>query len=348
MLGVRRRRHPPVHCRHDSSGEVGSATPRAAGAGAGRRAGSPGNQPGAGTGRGLGGVRGQPRLPRAHAGRLPLRATGNLVVADLPRPSGRPQFQTLPLLPPIQPEGTPMLTVNAYAATSATEPLVPTTIERRDLGPHDVLIEIAYAGICHSDIHTVRGEWGDITYPLTVGHEIVGEVAEVGAEVTKHAVGDRVGVGCMVNSCRECANCLAGEEQYCLTRQHRHLRRRRPRRHDHPGRLLHPRRGRRGLRAARPGPRSRTRRPRRCCAPASPPTRRSRTGRPGPASRSPSSASAASATWPSRSPHAMGAEVTVLSQTLSKKEDGLAARRRRTTTPPAIRPRSRSSPTRST
>lgn len=109
-----------------------------------------------------------------------------------------------------------MLTVKAYAATSATDPLVPTTIERRDLGPKDVLIEIRYAGICHSDIHTVRGEWGDITYPLTVGHEIVGEVAEVGSEVTKHAVGDRVGVGCMVNSCRECANCLAGEEQYCL------------------------------------------------------------------------------------------------------------------------------------
>ncbi|MCJ1699261.1 NAD(P)-dependent alcohol dehydrogenase [Rathayibacter festucae] len=109
-----------------------------------------------------------------------------------------------------------MLTVNAYAAPSATEPLVPTTIERRDVGAHDVLIEIAYAGICHSDIHTVRGEWGPVQYPLTVGHEIVGVVAEVGSEVTKHKVGDRVGVGCMVNSCRECENCLAGEEQYCL------------------------------------------------------------------------------------------------------------------------------------
>ncbi|PZU39453.1 MAG: alcohol dehydrogenase [Microbacterium sp.] len=109
-----------------------------------------------------------------------------------------------------------MLTVNAYAAPSATEPLIPTTIERRDLGPRDVLIEIRYAGICHSDIHTVRGEWGEVAYPLTVGHEIVGVVAEVGSEVTRHAVGDRVGVGCMVNSCRECENCLAGEEQYCL------------------------------------------------------------------------------------------------------------------------------------
>jgi uncharacterized zinc-type alcohol dehydrogenase-like protein len=110
-----------------------------------------------------------------------------------------------------------VLTVNAYAATSPTDPLVPTTIERRDIGPKDVLIEIRYAGICHSDIHTVRGEWGAVDYPLTVGHEIVGVVAETGSEVGKHAVGDRVGVGCMVNSCRECANCRAGEEQYCLT-----------------------------------------------------------------------------------------------------------------------------------
>jgi uncharacterized zinc-type alcohol dehydrogenase-like protein len=108
-----------------------------------------------------------------------------------------------------------MLTVNAYAAVSATEPLVPTTVERRDVGPKDVLIEIRYAGICHSDIHTVRGEWGQMTYPLTVGHEIVGVVAEVGTAVSRHAVGDRVGVGCMVNSCRECSACLAGEEQYC-------------------------------------------------------------------------------------------------------------------------------------
>ncbi|WP_127554501.1 NAD(P)-dependent alcohol dehydrogenase [Actinoplanes sp. OR16] len=109
-----------------------------------------------------------------------------------------------------------MLTVNAIAAPSATEPLVRTTVERRDLGPGDVLIEIAYAGICHSDIHTVRGEWGQVPYPLTVGHEIVGHVTEVGADVTRHAVGDRVGVGCMVNSCRECENCQAGQEQYCL------------------------------------------------------------------------------------------------------------------------------------
>jgi alcohol dehydrogenase (NADP+) len=107
-------------------------------------------------------------------------------------------------------------TVRAYAAASATSPLEPTQIERRDVGPRDVRIDIAYAGICHSDIHTIRGEWGAQTYPLTVGHEIVGTVAEVGSEVTRHQVGDRVGVGCMVNSCRECENCLAGQEQYCL------------------------------------------------------------------------------------------------------------------------------------
>jgi uncharacterized zinc-type alcohol dehydrogenase-like protein len=107
-------------------------------------------------------------------------------------------------------------TVNAYAATSATEPLVKTTIERRDVGPKDVQIEITYAGICHSDIHTVRGEWGDIAYPQVVGHEIVGHVSAVGSDVTKHSVGDLVGVGCMVNSCGECEQCLAGQEQYCL------------------------------------------------------------------------------------------------------------------------------------
>jgi uncharacterized zinc-type alcohol dehydrogenase-like protein len=109
-----------------------------------------------------------------------------------------------------------MLTVNAWAAPSATEPLLPITIQRRDVGDTDVLIEIAYAGICHSDIHTVRGEWGEIAYPQVVGHEIVGVVTEVGSDVTKYRVGDRVGIGCMVNSCRECENCLAGEEQYCL------------------------------------------------------------------------------------------------------------------------------------
>jgi alcohol dehydrogenase (NADP+) len=107
--------------------------------------------------------------------------------------------------------------VNAYAAPSPGAPLAPTTIERREVGPDDVLIAIEYAGICHSDIHTVRGDWGRQPYPVVPGHEIVGTVTEVGADVTRLQVGDRVGVGCMVNSCRECANCRNGDEQYCLT-----------------------------------------------------------------------------------------------------------------------------------
>ena len=106
-------------------------------------------------------------------------------------------------------------TVSAYAATSATEPLTKTTIERRDVGAHDVGIDIKFAGICHSDLHTVRGEWGKVKYPMVPGHEIAGIVTEVGAEVTKYRVGDRGGVGCFVDSCRECVNCQAGEEQYC-------------------------------------------------------------------------------------------------------------------------------------
>jgi uncharacterized zinc-type alcohol dehydrogenase-like protein len=106
--------------------------------------------------------------------------------------------------------------VHAYAAPAAAEPLVPTVIERRDVGPRDVLIEITHAGICHSDIHTVNGDWGPQPFPVVPGHEIVGTVTEVGAEVTTHRVGDRVGVGCMVNSCGHCANCLGGDEQYCL------------------------------------------------------------------------------------------------------------------------------------
>jgi uncharacterized zinc-type alcohol dehydrogenase-like protein len=106
-------------------------------------------------------------------------------------------------------------TVKAYAATSATEPLTPTTIERRDVGPHDVRIDIRYVGICHSDIHTARGEWGRTDYPVVLGHEIAGVVAEVGAAVTGFRVGDRVGVGCLVDSCRECRYCRRGEEQFC-------------------------------------------------------------------------------------------------------------------------------------
>ncbi|HSU79010.1 MAG TPA: NAD(P)-dependent alcohol dehydrogenase [Candidatus Angelobacter sp.] len=109
-----------------------------------------------------------------------------------------------------------MITAKARATFSPDGPFKLTTIERRDLQPHDVLIEIKYAGICHSDIHTARGEWGQINYPLVPGHEIAGVVTHVGSEVTKFTVGDRVGVGCMVDSCGECVNCRDGEEQFCL------------------------------------------------------------------------------------------------------------------------------------
>src|SRR6476661_3620886 len=109
-----------------------------------------------------------------------------------------------------------MRTVTAYATPSAKAPFEKVQRERRDLGPKDVLIKIAFAGICHSDIHTGREEWGDAIFPLVPGHEIAGTVQEIGSDVDKFGVGDRVGVGCMVDSCRECENCLAGEEQYCL------------------------------------------------------------------------------------------------------------------------------------
>lgn len=109
-----------------------------------------------------------------------------------------------------------MRTVKAYGAVNSTDPLVPLTIERRDVGLHDVLIEIDYAGICHSDIHTIRGDWGPVAYPQVVGHEIVGRVAEIGDAATKHRIGDLVGVGCQSNSCRACAQCVKGHDQYCL------------------------------------------------------------------------------------------------------------------------------------
>jgi uncharacterized zinc-type alcohol dehydrogenase-like protein len=106
--------------------------------------------------------------------------------------------------------------VLAYASPSAKAPFERTTVRRREVGPRDVLMEIRAAGICHSDIHTGRDEWGAANYPLVPGHEIAGVVTEVGAEVTKHAVGDRVGVGCLVDSCRTCDHCQRGLEQYCL------------------------------------------------------------------------------------------------------------------------------------
>ena len=106
-------------------------------------------------------------------------------------------------------------TVSAYAAPAPKAPLERTTITRRDPGPHDVVIDIKFAGICHSDIHQAREEWGEAIFPMVPGHEIAGVVGAVGASVSTFRVGDRVGVGCFVDSCRECENCQAGEEQYC-------------------------------------------------------------------------------------------------------------------------------------
>lgn len=103
----------------------------------------------------------------------------------------------------------------AYAIDGPTGRFARTTIERREPGPTEVLFDVAYAGICHSDIHTARGEWGPVTYPLVPGHEIAGVVREVGSAVTDFAVGDHVGVGCFVDSCGECEQCRAGDEQFC-------------------------------------------------------------------------------------------------------------------------------------
>ncbi|MER5912509.1 NAD(P)-dependent alcohol dehydrogenase [Streptomyces sp. NPDC001982] len=109
-----------------------------------------------------------------------------------------------------------MTTVAAYAAPAAKAPLERTTIERRAVGEFDVLIDVKFAGICHSDIHQAREGWGKAIFPMVPGHEIAGVVSEVGPGVTRYAVGDRVGVGCMVDSCRECDNCKAGLQQYCV------------------------------------------------------------------------------------------------------------------------------------
>jgi uncharacterized zinc-type alcohol dehydrogenase-like protein len=98
---------------------------------------------------------------------------------------------------------------------SATDAPAPFQYEHRDVGPSDILINIEFCGICHSDIHQARNEWGNALYPMVPGHEIVGRVAQVGSAVSKFKVGDRAAVGCMVDSCRECASCTAGEEQYC-------------------------------------------------------------------------------------------------------------------------------------
>jgi uncharacterized zinc-type alcohol dehydrogenase-like protein len=103
----------------------------------------------------------------------------------------------------------------AYAAPSASTPLAPFTVERREPGPHDVLIDVLFCGVCHSDVHQARDEWGGGIFPMVPGHEIIGRVRQVGKAVTKLAAGDLAGVGCMVDSCRSCAPCRHGDEQFC-------------------------------------------------------------------------------------------------------------------------------------
>jgi uncharacterized zinc-type alcohol dehydrogenase-like protein len=107
-------------------------------------------------------------------------------------------------------------TINAYAAESATTPLSPVTIERRDISEADIAIDILYCGVCHSDLHQSRNDWGISNYPVVPGHEIVGRVREVGSAVTRFQPGEIVAVGVLYDSCRTCANCQAGIEQYCL------------------------------------------------------------------------------------------------------------------------------------
>ena len=108
-----------------------------------------------------------------------------------------------------------MTTTKAYAAQTATTPLTPFNFDRRETGANDVQIEILYCGVCHSDIHQVRDEWGGSIYPMVPGHEIVGRVTKVGDQVKKFKIGDLAGVGCFVDSCRTCSNCKEGLEQYC-------------------------------------------------------------------------------------------------------------------------------------
>jgi uncharacterized zinc-type alcohol dehydrogenase-like protein len=108
-----------------------------------------------------------------------------------------------------------VIPTNARAMVSATAPFSTIVIERRDVGDHDVLIDITYAGLCHTDVHHARAEFGHTHYPIVPGHEIAGVVSEVGSKVTTFAVGDHVGVGCLVDSCRECDSCRAGQESYC-------------------------------------------------------------------------------------------------------------------------------------
>jgi uncharacterized zinc-type alcohol dehydrogenase-like protein len=141
-----------------------------------------------------------------HGGPVVLRYESEFVG----EPAGRHATDAHPLI-----EETTISTTHVLAVPKPGAPLEPSTIELRPLRPDDVLIDIAYCGICHTDIHLAREEWGTAIFPMVPGHEITGVVAAVGSEVTGHRVGDRVGVGCMVDSCGECEHCLTGFEHCC-------------------------------------------------------------------------------------------------------------------------------------
>jgi uncharacterized zinc-type alcohol dehydrogenase-like protein len=108
-----------------------------------------------------------------------------------------------------------MISIKAFGATNPTSDIIPFDVKRREVGPHDVLIDILYCGVCHSDIHMARSEWGPSIYPIVPGHEIVGKVIQIGSHVTKFKEGDIAGVGVFVDSCRTCSSCRSGMEQYC-------------------------------------------------------------------------------------------------------------------------------------
>ncbi|MBE9583969.1 NAD(P)-dependent alcohol dehydrogenase [Mucilaginibacter sp. JRF] len=107
------------------------------------------------------------------------------------------------------------MATKAYAANAASAPLAPFKFDRKEVGPNDIQIEILYCGVCHSDLHQIRDEWGGSIFPMVPGHEIVGKIVKVGDAVTKFKVGETAGIGCFVDSCRHCPSCEAGEEQYC-------------------------------------------------------------------------------------------------------------------------------------
>ena len=109
-----------------------------------------------------------------------------------------------------------MKEIKGYAVQNASTPLAPWNFQRREVGSHDVQLDIIYCGVCHSDLHQIRGEWGNSIFPMVPGHEIIGRVSKIGNLTNKFKTGDLVGVGCLVDSCRVCDNCKQGLEQYCL------------------------------------------------------------------------------------------------------------------------------------